>query len=341
MRRTLRLPALLAALGAGSPAPGTLPLSPAPAPLAAQESRIPPAIEASLLLRQMDGVKRVLVIGAHPDDEDTSLLALLARGWGAEAAYFSFTRGEGGQNLIGPELDEGLGIVRTGEILSARELDGGDQFFSRAYDYGYSKSADEAFRHWPRDELLADLVWVIRRFRPHVLVSIFGGTPADGHGQHQAAGLLARDAFEAAGDPDRFPEQLRSTRAWAAHKLYRRAWWDPESATLDIPAGRIDPLLGRSAFQLAMESRSRHRSQDFGTAQPPGPRDIELDRLADRTGTPASAGLFAGIDTTLASLVHVLPNESAAEAARHLERYRSALDSVAAALRAPAPEEAV
>src|SRR5690606_3550153 len=123
-------------------------------------------------------------------DENSALLATLARGWGAETAYLSLTRGEGGQNLIGPELAEGLGIVRTGELVAARAIDGAGQFFTRAIDYGFSKSADEAFSHWPREELLRDVVWVVRRFRPQVVVSVFSGTPADGHGQHQAAGIM-------------------------------------------------------------------------------------------------------------------------------------------------------
>ncbi|HBU56511.1 MAG TPA: LmbE family protein, partial [Gemmatimonadetes bacterium] len=165
-------------------------------------------VASGLLLRQMDGVKRVLMIAAHPDDEDTGLLTALARGRGAETAYLALTRGDGGQNLIGPELWEGLGIVRTGELLAARELDGGRQFFTTAFDYGYSKSAQEALSLWPREELLAEVVWVVRSFRPHVIVSVFSGTPADGHGQHQAAGIMAREAFSAAGDPSRFSEQL-------------------------------------------------------------------------------------------------------------------------------------
>ena len=141
------------------------------------------------ILEQLGANKRVLVIGAHPDDEDTQLLVLLSRGLGAQAAYLSLTRGEGGQNLIGPELGPGLGIIRTEELLAARDLDGARQYFTRAYDFGFSKSADESFRFWPRDSLLKDVVDVIRRFRPQIIVSVFSGTPADGHGQHQVAGL--------------------------------------------------------------------------------------------------------------------------------------------------------
>ena len=182
-------------------------------------------VATGLLLRRMEGVKRVLMIGAHPDDENTTVLAQLSRGMGAETAYLSLTRGEGGQNLLGPELWDGLGIIRTGELEAARHLDGGRQFFTRAFDYGFSKSAEEAFRFWPREELIGDVVWVIRTFRPQVVIAVFSGTPQDGHGHHQAAGVVAREAFDAAGDPTRFPEQLtRGVEPWAPTKLYGRAW---------------------------------------------------------------------------------------------------------------------
>ena len=136
--------------------------------------------------------RRVLVIGAHPDDEDTELLTVLVRGMGAEAAYLSLNRGEGGQNLIGPELGEALGLIRTEELLAARRLDGARQYFTRAYDFGFSKTLDETWAEWPRDTILKDVVRIVRRFRPQVLVSIFRGNPRDGHGQHQAAGWVSR-----------------------------------------------------------------------------------------------------------------------------------------------------
>jgi LmbE family N-acetylglucosaminyl deacetylase len=253
-------------------------------------------------MRQLDGIKRVLMIGAHPDDEDTALLAVLARGMGAQAAYLSLTRGEGGQNLIGPELGEGLGIVRTGELLAARRVDGGGQFFTRAFDFGYSKTAEETFGHWPRDSILSDVVWAIRVFRPQIIVSIFSGTPNDGHGQHQVVGILAREAFEAAGDPARFPEHAdHGIEAWTPRKLYRRTWRDPEASTLAIETGTLDPVLGRSYHQLAMRSRSQHRSQDFGTAEPGGPRVTLLELVQSRVTGPDTS-LFAGVDTTLAGM---------------------------------------
>jgi LmbE family N-acetylglucosaminyl deacetylase len=281
-------------------------------------------------------------VAAHPDDEDTALLTTLARGLGVEVAYFAFTRGEGGQNLIGPELGEGLGIVRTGELLAARSLDGAGQFFSRAYDFGYSKSADETFEHWPREALLSDLVRVVRRLRPHVIVSVFSGTPSDGHGQHQAAGILAREAFEAAADPDRFPEQVdMGLDPWEPLKLYRRTFFDPQAATLAIPTGRLDPLLGRSHHQLAMDSRSRHRSQDFGTAQTPGPRTTGLSLLESRVDAASEDPLFAGIDTTLVGLTLPLPADSRDAAGRAIEAYREEVLAAGRSLRAASPADAV
>ena len=313
----------------GSLAALLLCLSTLAAPAEAQRLDGTGTVATGLLLRQMDGVKRVLMIAAHPDDEDTSLLTTLARGQGAETAYLALTRGDGGQNLIGPELWEGLGIVRTGELLAARELDGGRQFFTRAFDYGYSKSAEEALSFWPREELLADVVWVVRSFRPHVIVSVFSGTPADGHGQHQAAGIMAREAFTAAGDPSRFPEQLEmGVEAWAPSKLYqssRRRFFAAQGAvddgSLDVQTGVHDPLLGRSLLQLSMESRSQHRSQNMGAGQPPGPSLTGVILVESRVGDEAEE-IFAGIDTTLVGITDGLTGPEAGAARGHLEAYR-------------------
>lgn len=289
-------------------------------------------VATGLLLRQMDGVKRVLMIAAHPDDEDTSLLTTLGRGMGVETAYLSLTRGDGGQNLIGPELWEGLGIVRTGELLAARERDGGGQFFTRAFDYGYSKTADEALSLWPREELLRDVVWVVRSYRPHVIVSIFSGTPSDGHGQHQAAGIMAREAFAAAGDPSRFPDQLSmGVEAWEPMKLYqtsRRRFFpqgaDIDDGSLDVPTGVHDPLLGRSLLQLSMESRSQHRSQDMGAAQPPGPRMTGVILVESRVADDGQE-IFSGVDTTLVGLTEELPAAARSNVLGALQSYRTSV----------------
>ncbi len=236
-------------------------------------------------LARAAGEKRVLVIGAHPDDEDNALIALLSRGLGAEVAYLSLTRGEGGQNLVGTELGPALGLLRSEELLAARAVDGARQFFTRAYDFGYSRSAEETFQHWPEDALLADVLAVIRRFRPQVLVSVFSGTPRDGHGHHQVAGLLARRAYDALRDS-----------TWGPVKLYRVAWRDTAAATLQLAAGELDPVTGHSYYQIAMASRSRHRSQDMGQLQPPGPHTVRLALVAARESTTDDA-FFAGVDT--------------------------------------------
>jgi LmbE family N-acetylglucosaminyl deacetylase len=247
--------------------------------------------------------KRVLMIGAHPDDEDTELLTVLVRGMGAEAAYLSLNRGEGGQNLIGPELGEALGLLRTEELLAARELDGARQYFTRAYDFGYSKSLAETWQHWPRDSILKDVVRIVRKFRPQIIVSVFSGTSRDGHGQHQAAGWSAFEAFRIAGDSTRFGELLieEGLLAWTPLKLYRSTRFDSTATTLTLNGGVLDPAVGKSYHQIAMAGRSLHRSQDMGQLQRIGPSKVRLALVEDRTGS-GGGGLFTGIDTTMAAM---------------------------------------
>jgi len=239
-------------------------------------------------LRQLGSNKRVLMIGAHPDDEDTQLLVLLSRGMGAQAAYLSLTRGEGGQNLIGPELGPELGVIRTEELLAARELDGARQFFTRAYDFGFSKSVEETFRFWPRDSILKDVVDVIRRFRPQIIIAVFSGTPADGHGHHQVSAILARQAFD-----------LLRDSAGGPQKFYRSTRGDPSATTLTLPVGTLDPIIGQSYFQVAMASRSRHRSQDMGQLQRAGPATSGVVLLASKSPQPGETSVFTGVDTTI------------------------------------------
>ncbi|MEP6687799.1 MAG: PIG-L family deacetylase [Gemmatimonadales bacterium] len=261
-------------------------------------------------LRMLGGEKRVLMVGAHPDDEDTELLTVLVRGLGAEAGYLSLNRGEGGQNLIGPELGPALGLIRTEELLAARRLDGARQYFSRAYDFGYSKSLEETWQHWPRDSVLKDVVRIVRRFRPQIIVSVFSGTPRDGHGQHQAAGWAAREAFQAAGDGKRFPElaQEEGLAPWTPQKLYRSTGYDTTSTTLTLEGGALDRAAGLSFHQIAMAGRSLHRSQDMGRIQGLGPSRVRLALVEDRTGRGAG-GLFAGVDTS-ASVAGPVPGSS-------------------------------
>jgi LmbE family N-acetylglucosaminyl deacetylase len=264
---------------------------------------------------------RVLMIGAHPDDEDTRLVAWLARGRHVETAYLSLTRGDGGQNLIGNELGEALGAIRTEELLAARRVDGGRQYFTRAYDFGFSKTAEETYQHWPKDSVLNDVVQVVRAFRPHVIIGVFSGTPRDGHGHHQVSGLLAREAYDVAGDTLRFPA-ARFGPAWTPLKFYRAARFRPDSATLAFNVGEYSPLLGRSYAEIAAESRSQHKSQAFGTLQQKGAQPDYVTREAMRVNAPADAkqerGLFDGIDTTWAALGRLAVNAT----------QRAALDSL-------------
>jgi LmbE family N-acetylglucosaminyl deacetylase len=281
------------------------------------------AAELGVALRRLGTTKRVLMVAAHPDDENTALLAELALGDGADVAYLSLTRGEGGQNLIGPELQDGLGLIRSEELLAARRLDGARQFFTRAYDYGFSKSAEEAFTQWPRDSLLADVVEVVRRYRPDIIVSIFSGTPADGHGQHQAAGVMARAAFTAAADPSRFPAQVaRGLAPHAPAYLLQALYRPPPEPPIQVPTGGYDPLFGRSRYQIAMQSRSRHRSQDMGRAEPIGPQSTALRPLAGAFPEGAQS-LFAGLDTTLSQ--HARTAAAGSDVIGTLEQYERAV----------------
>ena len=274
------------------------------------------------MVRGLGNSARVLVIAAHPDDEDTSLIAWLARSERVETAYLSLTRGDGGQNLIGNELGEGLGAIRTEELLAARAVDGGQQFFTRAYDFGFSRSAEETFQQWGRDSILGDVVRVVRTFRPHVIVSIFTGTPRDGHGHHQAAGQLAREVFEQAPDTTRFSVASFGV-PWVPLKFYRSAWFNREGATLEIEVGELDPVLGRSFAEIAGESRSRHSSQGFGALQRRGPVSTFVSRVASRVpaGDPmAERSLLDGVDTAWTRFRDLAPEGS-----------RSALDALPAA----------
>ena len=250
--------------------------------------------------------KRLLVVGAHPDDEDTSLIALISRGMGGEAAYLSLSRGEGGQNLIGPELGVGLGLLRSRELLAARSVDGGRQFFTRAYDFGYTRSLDETLRLWPKDAMVEDAVRVIRRFKPQVVVSVFPGVPHPNHGQHQVAGVTAYAAFPVAGDPNAVPQlAAEGSLPWTPQVLYRSTRFDPETPSLSLPLGGIDPLAGKSIFQLAMASRSMHRSQDMGMFQRLGPQATTVGWVQGDAGKEAK-DLFGGIDTRLSAIAETV-----------------------------------
>ena len=225
--------------------------------------------EIRLALARLDTLGSVLMIGAHPDDEHTDTLAYFARGRSMRTAYLSLTRGEGGQNLIGPEQGDLLGIIRTQELLAARRIDGAEQFFTRAIDFGFSKSPEETLSKWGREKILGDVVWIIRRFRPDVIVLCFSGTPRDGHGQHQASSLLGQEAFAAAADKSRFPEQLKYVEPWQAKRAVWNVYGQADRAgQIAIDTGQYNPLLGYSYAEIASMSRSMHRSQGMGRAAP-------------------------------------------------------------------------
>jgi LmbE family N-acetylglucosaminyl deacetylase len=267
---------------------------------------------------------RVLMIGAHPDDEDTFLIAWLSRGRHVETAYLSLTRGDGGQNIIGNELGEALGVIRTEELLAARRVDGALQYFTRAYDFGFSKNVEDTYRHWPKDSILGDVVRVVRDFRPHVIVAVFSGTPRDGHGQHQVAGILARDAYDVAADTMRFPVAHYGA-PWSPLKFYRAARSNAQGASVGVDVGEYAPLLGESYGEIAGRSRSQHKSQGFGALQRKGTvMDYvrrEGTRVNEAAAGDAERSMFDGIDTTWARFRPV-----AADIAR-----RASLDSLPAA----------
>ncbi len=271
-RPSPHLPAL-ALLGAALMAPPMV-------PTATAQPRPPTQPDAGTLLRDIERlsvVGSVLYVAAHPDDENTRLIAWLVGQKGLRTAYLSMTRGGGGQNLIGPEQSEMLGVVRTGELLGARSVDGAEQRFSRARDFGYSKSPEETLAVWGRDSALADVVWTFRSFRPDVVITRFEATGPN-HGHHTASAILADEAFDAAGDAKRFPEQLGTLAVFTPDRLlHNQSHWriTPDTDTskwLRVDVGAYDAARGRSYGEIAAESRTMHKSQGFGSAPQIGPQ---------------------------------------------------------------------
>ena len=248
-------------------------------------------------LDRLSQTGRVLYVAAHPDDENTRLLAYLANGRHLVAGYLSMTRGGGGQNLIGSEQGELLDVIRSQELLAARGIDGAVQRFTTMRDFGYSKSAKETLEFWNHDAALADVVWVIRTFQPDVIITRFDEDPPN-HGHHTASAILAREAFAAAADPQRFPDQLKAgAKPWQADRLLRNVSTfrgEPlpkEAIPLDV--GVYDPRLGLGYGELAARSRSQHRSQGFGV---PGDRGELIERFLPLAGTKPTNDIFEGID---------------------------------------------
>ncbi len=255
--------------------------------------------EILLQLKKLNVLGSVLYIAAHPDDENTRLLAYLANEKLYRTGYLSLTRGDGGQNLIGDEQGVDLGLIRTQELLAARRIDGAEQFFSRAFDFGYSKSPEEALKFWGHDKILSDVVWVIRKFKPDVIITRFPTTGEGGHGHHTASGMLGVEAFDAAADPTRFPEQLtRGVGVWQAKRILWNSFNFGGTNTqredhFKMECGDYNPMLGKSYGEIAAASRSQHRSQGFGV---PAQRGSVTEYLKTIKGTPPVNDLFDEVD---------------------------------------------
>lgn len=220
-------------------------------------------------IQKLNVLGSVLYIAAHPDDENTRLIAYLSKDRLYRTGYLSMTRGDGGQNLIGDEQGIELGLIRTQELLSARRIDGGEQFFTRAFDFGYSKNPEETFTKWDKEKILSDVVWVIRKFQPDVIITRFPTTGEGGHGHHTASAILANEAFAAAADPNRFPEQLKELKPWQVKRVLWNSFnfgGNAPANAIKLDVGGYNPLLGKSYGEIAAESRSQHKSQGFGVA---------------------------------------------------------------------------
>ena len=257
------------------------------------------AVELQQAIKKISVLGSVLYVAAHPDDENTALLAYLAQGKLYRTAYLSVTRGEGGQNLIGSEQGAELGIIRTQELLAARRIDGAEQFFTRAIDFGYSKSSEEAIRLWNKDSVVKDMVWVIRNFRPDIIITRFSPT-LGGHGQHLASAILAEEAFRAAGDSTKYSDQLRYVKPWKPKRLlfnhfrFGNENSNKENApSIKIDVGEYNPLLGKSFTEIAGISRTMHKSQAMGSPQN---RGSNVNEFVVTSGEPAKNDLFEGID---------------------------------------------
>jgi LmbE family N-acetylglucosaminyl deacetylase len=264
----------------------------------------PSASEIELQLKKLNVVGSVLYVAAHPDDENSAFLAWGAKGRLLETGYLSVTRGDGGQNLIGNETGELVGVLRTQELLAARRIDGARQFFTRAIDFGFSKNPAETFAIWGHDQVLSDVVWIIRSFRPDVIVTRFPTTGEGGHGNHTASAILASEAFTAAADAARFPEQLKWVRTWQPKRLFWNVFRFGADAPRNAASGEIaldlggyNALLGRSYTEIAGQSRSMHKSQGFGAAER---RGTWLNDFKPILGDPAKEDLFEGIDLSWA-----------------------------------------
>lgn len=267
-----------------------------------QPEKVKDAAALKLALEKLNVLGTVLYLAAHPDDENTSLLSYFSSGKLLRTGYLAMTRGDGGQNLIGSEQGDELGVVRTQELLSARKIDGAEQFFTRAIDFGYSKSPEETMNIWGKEKILSDIVWVIRKFKPDVIITRFPGNGAGGHGHHTASEILAEQAFDLAGDSTKFPAQLKYVKTWQPKRLYWNAWDISDAKNtgiktnvLSLDLGSYNSLLGKSYTEISAQSRSMHKSQGFGIS---ARRGESINRFTFIKGIPAKENLFEDIDLT-------------------------------------------
>ncbi len=275
----------------------------------AQQPQKANSVEIFNSIQKLNFLGSVLYVAAHPDDENTRLISYLSNEIKAQTAYLSLTRGDGGQNLIGPELRELLGDIRTQELIEARKIDGGMQFFSRANDFGYSKTPDETLEIWDKNQVLSDVVWVIRKFQPDVIINRFDHrSPGTTHGHHTASAILGLEAFEKSNDKNEFSNQLELVKTWQPKRIYfNTSWWfygtrekfaaADKSNLMNLKTGVYYQSIGKSNQEIAALSRSRHQSQGFGSTGTRGEEDEYLELLKgdlpkDKTN------IFEGIDTT-------------------------------------------
>src|SRR3989449_823978 len=301
-------------------------------------------------LRSFATTGSVLYVAAHPDDENTQAIAYLARGRGYRTAYLSLTRGDGGQNLLGPQLGDALGVARTQELLAARRLDGGRQYFTRAKDFGYSKNAEETLSVWDRQGVLADIVRVIREFRPDVIITRFSPNPAPTHGHHTASAVLAVEAFRLAADPAAFPEQLGKVRPWQARRIVHNVGLGAAAANpgagmavagspanvpdgpgvVKVEVGGRDPVSGESFASIAARSRGMHKTQGFGNGGLPANEGSRIEPFVLLAGDAAANELLDGVDTTWNRV------PGGAEIARSIDEAIAKFNAQDAAARVPA-----
>lgn len=269
----------------------------------AQQVRPSKSSEIYRELKTLKHLPKVLYLAAHPDDENTGLLSWLINGQNVETGYLSLTRGDGGQNLLGTEQGAALGLIRTHELLEARKLDGAQQFFTRAIDFGFSKNTTDTFKQWDENSIIADVVWVIRTFRPDVIICRFPPTAAAGHGQHAASAVVAEKAFKLAGEKTAFPHQLKYVNVWQPKRiLWNTFRFGSVNTTaenqLKITVGQYDAQLGMGYGELAGLSRSLHKSQGAGTQSVAG---VKTEYFSHVAGEPAKENLFDGISKTWTS----------------------------------------